>query len=137
MLTGPEGRMLTVSAAVKHKIGEIAATGTVFKSGRGVAEGMEILGRRFGGSGKSTNRWIDPLCFTYIHLLQRVFKLSELAVPIISLTWDAIRLSMMDVLATAVYNPGLDIAGWCPPQACTDACLSDESQMLFYELVQY
>ena len=85
---------------------------------------MEILGRRFGGQGKTANRWIDPLCVTHMHLLQRVFKLSDLPVPFISLAWDATRVSMMDVLATAVYNTGLDIAGWCPLQACIDMCLS-------------
>ena len=123
MLTGPRGRMLKVSNAVKHKIGELAAAGDVFKSGQGVTKGMEILGRRFGGKCKSANKWIDPLAFMYIHLLQRVFKFTELTIPIISLAWDATRLSMMEVLATAIYAPALKIAGWCPPQASSSSIL--------------
>ena len=78
---------------------------------------MELLGKKFIVSAKTGNRWTEPLAFRYLHQMQETFSFDKAEVPIYSASWDATTLSQLDALATAIYNPGLCLAGWCPPQA--------------------
>ena len=117
-LTGKRGRLRKVSHARKFKIARIAAKGSVFKSPAGVVRGMSELGyvNQVGGSSSGANKWIFPLAYQYLHKLKKVFLFETLEVPVISLAWDATRLSKLDTLATTIYSSGLRLAAWCPPQ---------------------
>ena len=116
-LIGRQGRARRVCYAYKNKVANIAATGDIFRSGRAVIRGAKIFGRSLPATGEaSANKWVAPLCYRYLHRLQEVFLLSNLIVPILSLAWDATRMSGLDTLVSTVYSPFLDVAGWCPPQ---------------------
>ena len=117
VFVGPKGEARKISGGLKHKIASMAAQGHVFHSGAAVVAGMELLGKRFMACAKTGNKWSEPLAFQYLHTLPDTFRIRLDGVPIYSLSWDATRLSHLDVLATTSYNPGLDLAGWCPPQA--------------------
>ena len=114
---GPNGKARQISRPHKHAVATLAAAGKVFHSPGAVIKGMELLGKTFIASIKTGNKWTEPLAFRYLHQLQETFIFEKAEVPIYSLSWDATRLSSLDALATAIYNPGLCLAGWCPPQA--------------------
>ena len=114
---GPKGKQRKMSAGQKFKMATLAAENRVFHSGAAVAEGMELLGKKFMECARTGNKWSEPLAFQYLHTLQETFRFMLDRVPIFSLAWDATRLSHMDVLATTIYSPLLNLAGWCPPQA--------------------
>ena len=117
VFVGPKGKQRKLSSGQRHKVATLAARSKVFHSGAAVIEGMELLGKKFMRCAKTGNKWSEPLAFQYLHTLQETFRIEQGGVPIFSLSWDATRLSHMDVLATAIYNPFLDLAAWCPPQA--------------------
>ena len=114
---GPKWKARKISQPHKHAIATIAAAGKVYHSPAAVIQGMDLLGKKFIASFKTGNRWTEPLAFRYLHVMQETFAFEKAEVPIYSLSWDATRLSWLDTLATALYNPGLCLAGWCPPQA--------------------
>ena len=116
VFVGPRGKARTISAGQKYKIATLAAEGKVFHSGAAVIKGIELLGKKFMVNAKTGNKWSEPLAFQYLHCMQETFSFARAGVPIYSVAWDATRLSMMDVLATTIYNPGLNLAGWCAPQ---------------------
>ena len=84
---------------------------------------MELLGKHWYGSAKTANTWIEPLGFQYLHRTQEIFRFTTIEVPIYSLAWDATRLSSYDALATTMYNPGVELAVWPPPQALSDTSM--------------
>ena len=127
ILKGGKGRKLKVSQAYKMTVARIAAKGDVFKSGRAIVRGMGILNTTPSyllTHGRAANKWTEPLAFQYLHRLQQVFHLDALLCPIISLAWDATRISRLDTLCATIYNHELRLAGWCPPQADIVSCES-------------
>ena len=116
VLVGPRGRARKISAGQKHKIASLASAGKVYHSGAAVIRGMELLGKKFKVCAATGNKWSEPLAFRYLRQLQTTFSIERCCVLIYSVAWDATCLSHMDMLATTIYNPGENIAGWCPPQ---------------------
>ena len=114
---GAEGEGKAILPTAKHAVATLAAAGKVFHPPAAVIKGMELLGKQFIASVKAGNGWTEPLAFRYLHQLRETFLLEKAEVPIYSLSWDATRLSSLDILAPSIYNPGLGLAGWCPPQA--------------------
>ena len=124
-LKGPSGRALKISNAKRSKIVRLSASGGVFKSGRSVLTGARLLGRDIGAEHANTaNRWVWPYMLQYMHALLTAFHCRNVLIPIYSIAWDATRLSKLEVMASAVYNHGLKLAGWCPPQVVL-VCLFD------------
>ena len=116
-LIGPQGRVKAYSQAQKHTVAVMASHGAAFKSGQGVVKGMLALGRVWRGSAKAANKWINPLALQYLRRVQDIFFFEKITIPVYSVAWDATRLSSYDALASTLYNVGLDLAAWMPPQA--------------------
>ena len=117
VLTGPKGKALKITSAQKFKVATMASKGDVFKTGQSVVKGMRLMGKKFIAGSKGANQWIDPLAMQFIHRIQMMFRLSDMEIPIISISWGATRLSRMEVLSAIVWSAQRQIAAWCPPQA--------------------
>ena len=117
-LKGRKGRPLKISLAKKMATARLAARGDVYRSVRAVVRGMKLLGAGdITKSDQSGNVWTELLAFQYVAELQRVFCLARLPTPILSLAWDATRISLKDCLFSSIYNHAIRKAAWCPPQA--------------------
>ena len=95
---------------------KIAAKSRLLRSGRAVAEALQLLRNdQEGFETLSANKWVAKLAWQYLHNAQAIIKLG-LSEPIYSISWDATRLSKRDTLIATLYNAMLDKAIWCPPQ---------------------
>ena len=116
ILVGPKGKARKVSSAMRFKVADMASRGEVFKSCNAVMKGMALLGKRFGLGTKGANKWVDPLCFQYLHAVQELFHFQRVLVPVFSVGWDATRMSKTEMLAATIFNLWVNKAAWCPPQ---------------------
>jgi hypothetical protein len=113
---GPMGRAARMPQAKKHLMAKIAAKSRLLRSGRAVAEALQLLRNdQEGFATLSANKWVAKLAWQYLHNAQAIMKLG-LSEPIYSISWDATRLSKRDTLIATLYNSMLDKAIWCPPQ---------------------
>ena len=129
VLKGKKGRKRKISKAKKWKVAKLAARGKVFRSGSAVLKGMSVLDSGLDpgvdvDQEKVANKWVGALSYQYLHKLKSIFMFSRLRIPIISLSWDASRVSRMETLVSTIYNAGLDLAAWLPPQALVFLLLS-------------
>ena len=125
VLTGVKGRTLKRSQRKKVKVVKLGMQGDIFHSCRAVVRGLKILtkgGEDYGISDKSANKWTVPYIYQYVRHLQIVFVFSSNLVPVYSISWDATRLSKLDVLVSTVYDCGKQVAAWCPPQVFSSCC---------------
>ena len=119
-LRGVSGRSLKIPVSKRNKVVRIQAMPGVFRSGRALLQGAKDLGVNIGaGSDKTANKWIQPYMYQYMHRLVTTFLATRLKFPVFSVAWDATRLSKLEIMASALYNHELGLAGWMPPQVCS------------------
>ena len=117
-LVGPLGRSCNIPLT-KMRIARLAAHGRSFKSPQAVLTGQSALKGKKGvkkGHLKSANQWVEPYAWKLLGRVREVFDW-ESSSPVISLAWDATRLSRKEILVTTIYNHAKRMAGWCPPMA--------------------
>ena len=121
-LIGPRGRALKISLRKKMRTAAISAKGKSFKSPHAVLQGRQTLkGGKFVKKHRNANKWIHPYAYKYLSRLREVFKCGGKA-PVISIAWDATRLSRKDTLVATIYHSEKRQAGWCPPMVPTCVC---------------
>ena len=75
----------------------LAARGDIFRSCRAVIRGLKFLEKGdIHKSDQTGNKWTELFAFQYVYELQKVFNFDNLSIPMLSMAWDAIRISKMD-----------------------------------------
>ena len=111
-------RARRVDTEITHALAAAAGKGDTVKSGRKAVRMLHRFRRvpQWVLSGDTGNRAIEQRVASYYAGVQDVFGGD---VPrTISLVMDGTRLSLLDMLYAAIYDPVRKVAAWCPPQAC-------------------
>ena len=111
VLRGPK-RLRKVSRRYKWHIIKIASEGKGLKSG---SHALELLQKFRKGykleSFKVANKWVNPTMFRYLQCIK--LWMWDRPLGVVSLAWDATRLSKMELMFASIWSRGK--AFWCPP----------------------
>ena len=107
-------RMKRVSRRFKERIARMASQGEGFKSGAHILHVMNKLNIKHGISSlRVANNWVNPVMAKYLAAI-RLFA-ARFEVGVVSISWDATRLSGKDRMFSKMHMHGK--AFWCPPMA--------------------
>ena len=116
VLEGPQ-RAIIISRRFKERVSRLASQGSGLTSGRHVLQLMDRFKLSQGiKSFKAANLWVHPTMARYYWACQQLFVTASPGfLGVISLAWDATRLSGMEMLFSTIYAYGT--AFWCTPVA--------------------
>ena len=121
VLEGPL-RARRLSRRFKEKVSRTASRGGGVTSGRHVLQLMDRFKLNHGlKSFSAANKWVHPAMARYYYVIKEMFAtFVPGCLGVISLAWDATRLSGMDMLFSTIYAKGK--AFWCTPIATSGGC---------------